>query len=71
VVLEINKKISASVQLVVRRPPYISDNSTRSLVVKEGQLVELECYAGGFPKPRISWRRANNKILPIGGSIYR
>ncbi|XP_022161313.1 lachesin-like [Myzus persicae] len=71
VVLEINKKISASVELVVRRRPFISDNSTRSLVVKEGQLVELECYAGGFPSPRISWRRANNAILPIGGSMYR
>lgn len=33
--------------------------------------VQLECYAGGYPPPRISWRRENNAILPTGGSIYR
>lgn len=33
--------------------------------------VEMECYAGGYPPPRISWRRENNAILPTGGSIYR
>lgn len=31
----------------------------------------MECYAGGFPTPKISWRRENNAILPTGGSIYR
>lgn len=31
----------------------------------------MECYAGGYPLPRISWRRENNAILPTGGSIYR
>lgn len=31
----------------------------------------MECYAGGYPPPRISWRRENNAILPTGGSIYR
>lgn len=66
-----NNKISAEVDLQVRRPPVISDNSTRSLVVSEGQSVRLECYAGGYPLPRISWRRENNAILPTGGSIYR
>lgn len=69
--LGLNNKISAEVELEVRRPPIISDNSTRSLVVNEGQPVVLECYAGGFPLPRVSWRRENNAILPTGGSIYR
>lgn len=71
VIIGINNKISAEVDLQVRRPPVISDNSTRSLVVSEGQPVQLECYAGGHPSPRISWRRENNAILPTGGSIYR
>lgn len=31
----------------------------------------MECYAGGFPPSRISWRRENNAVLPTGGSIYR
>lgn len=69
--LGLNNKISAEVELEVRRPPIISDNSTRSLVVNEGQAVKLECYAGGFPVPRVLWRRENNAILPTGGSIYR
>lgn len=58
-------------ELQVRRPPIISDNSTRSIVVSEGQTVLLECYAGGYPRPKISWRRENNAILPTGGSIFR
>jgi len=71
VLISLNNRISAEVDLQVRRPPIISDNSTRSLVVSEGQGVKLECYAGGYPPPRISWRRENNAILPTGGSIYR
>ncbi|XP_076754737.1 septate junction protein lachesin isoform X2 [Xylocopa sonorina] len=71
ILISVNNYVSANVELQVRRPPVISDNSTRSLVVTEGQPVQLECYAGGFPTPRISWRRENNAILPTGGSIYR
>ncbi|XP_063973121.1 lachesin [Diachasmimorpha longicaudata] len=62
---------SAQVELQVRRPPYISDNSTRAIVVSENEPVELYCYAGGFPTPRISWIRENRAVLPTGGSIYR
>ncbi|CAB3257431.1 unnamed protein product [Arctia plantaginis] len=71
VLLSISNKITAEVQLQVRRPPIISDNSTRSLVASEGESVQMDCYAGGFPSPKISWRRENNAILPTGGSIYR
>lgn len=69
--LGMNDKIFAEVELQVRQAPRISDNSTRSLVVIEGRPVNLECYAGGFPRPKISWRRFKNPILPIGGWIYR
>ncbi|CAK9798240.1 LAC [Anthophora plagiata] len=71
IVISLNNYVSANVELQVRRPPIISDNSTRALVVTEGQPVQLDCYASGFPTPRISWRRENNAILPTGGSIYR
>ncbi|KAF7280562.1 septate junction protein lachesin [Rhynchophorus ferrugineus] len=63
--------VSAEVEVQVRRDPFISDNSTRSVVVSEGEAVQMECYAGGFPQPGISWRRENNAILPTGGSIYK
>nr|XP_021206740.1 lachesin isoform X2 [Bombyx mori] len=71
VLMSISNKIAAEVELQVRRPPIISDNSTRSIVASEGESVQMECYAGGFPPPKISWRRENNAILPTGGSIYR
>ena len=71
VVLSLNNVVTAKVELQVRKPPFISDNSTRSEVVVEGTEVQLECYAGGFPTPKITWRRENNALLPTGGSIYR
>lgn len=71
VVINLNNKITADVSLLVRIPPVIADNSTRSVVASEGQEVKLQCYASGFPFPRIYWRRENNAILPTGGSIYR
>jgi len=69
--LGLNNQLSAEVELVVRRPPVISDNSTRSLILSEGETAELKCYAGGFPSPKMSWRRENHDILPTGGSLYR
>lgn len=71
VIIALNNKIMAEVELYVRRPPVISDNSTRSRIVSEGQEVTLECYAGGYPVPKVSWRRENSAILPTGGSVYR
>ncbi|XP_008550693.1 lachesin [Microplitis demolitor] len=71
VLISLNNRIRAGVELQVRRAPFISDNSTRAVVVSEGEPVQLECYAGGFPTPRIYWRRENNAILPTGGSVYR
>ena len=36
------------------------------VVKSEGESARLECYAEGFPRPRISWRRENNALLPTG-----
>ncbi|CAL8130911.1 unnamed protein product [Orchesella dallaii] len=71
ILIGVNNRVTAEIDVRVRIPPVISDNSTRSLVVSEGDEVTLECYASGFPTPKISWRRENNDILPTGGSIYR
>ncbi|CAG9794549.1 unnamed protein product [Diatraea saccharalis] len=71
VLISITNKITAEVELQVRRPPIISDNSTRSIVASEGESAQMECYSDGFPPPKITWRRENNAILPTGGSIYR
>lgn len=66
VILSVTNKITADVILAVRRPPVIADNSTQSLVASEGKSVQMECYAGGYPHPTITWRRENNAILPTG-----
>ncbi|XP_071447640.1 lachesin-like isoform X2 [Hetaerina americana] len=71
VLLSVNDGITANVDLLVRRPPTIAANSTSSLVVGEGDDVQLECYAFGYPYPRISWRRENNAVLSTGASIFR
>ncbi|CAL8080651.1 unnamed protein product [Orchesella dallaii] len=71
ILIGVSNRVTAEIDVLVRMPPVISDNSTRSLVVSEGQGITLECYASGFPLPRISWRRENDAILPTGGSIYR
>lgn len=66
VVLSVNNKISADTELSVRRPPVITDNSTQAIVTSEGYPVRLDCFAEGFPTPRVYWRRENNAILPSG-----
>jgi len=71
VLISQTNRVTASVHVLVRRPPYILDNSTRTEVVNAGDPVKLECYAGGVPTPSISWRRENNALLPTGGSIFK
>lgn len=69
--LNLMTSINAKVELKVRRPPIISDNSSQSVIVNEKDPVYLECYASGYPTPRISWRRENNAVLPTGNSVHR
>ncbi|KAJ8669092.1 hypothetical protein QAD02_000351 [Eretmocerus hayati] len=59
------------VELKIRRPPIIYDNSTLSEVVFEGQRVNLRCYAHGYPEPEIWWRRPDNGILPTGRPFHK
>lgn len=71
IIVGINNKVAESTNLIVSEPPIINDNSTRSVVVNELEAARLECTAMGAPRPKISWRRADNAILPTGGLIYK
>ncbi|CAI6373929.1 unnamed protein product [Macrosiphum euphorbiae] len=71
IVIGLHNIISAEVELKVRGPPMIHENSTASMVVMEGQQVTLECYARGYPSPRIYWKRENNGILLASRSIFK
>lgn len=57
-----SNKETAETLVIVRIPPIISDNSTRSVITTIGTTVELFCYASGYPMPAISWRREKNKL---------
>ncbi|XP_067133824.1 lachesin-like [Centruroides vittatus] len=70
VLIGTSNKISATVWVHVRLSPVIADNSTRSIITSIGNNITLQCYAHGYPKPRISWRRENNDLLPTGGAVY-
>jgi len=58
-------RVSYYTELLVGRSPFIYDNSTKSLVVVEGQSVQLACFAGGYPTPRVFWKKPNNSILSM------
>ncbi|XP_057331546.1 lachesin-like [Microplitis mediator] len=68
--IALNNRIDAQVELQIRREPSISDNSTSNFVTTEGKTVQLECYANGFPKPTITWRR-QSMPFSTGGLIYK
>ncbi|KAJ8684440.1 hypothetical protein QAD02_020232 [Eretmocerus hayati] len=61
--------ISASVELQLRRPPVIFDNSTQQVTAAEGDDVKLHCNAAGYPVPVISWKRENNVLFFSGETV--
>lgn len=63
-------KETAQVELVIRRPPIISDNiEINPSPAPEGQSAVLKCTAEGYPHPIIRWSRDNDAVLPAGGQI--
>ncbi|XP_058803684.1 lachesin-like [Phymastichus coffea] len=71
IIISVSEVVSANVELQIRRPPTISQNTTQSVNVTEGWPFELHCYADGFPVPRISWKRDDDLLLSTGGVIFR
>ena len=55
-------KVTKYVNLKVSQPPVILDNSTRSVVVQEGQEAELLCDAAGAPKPQVRKSRLSKIV---------
>lgn len=70
--LDLTNKVSQTVEVQVRSPPRIIDSaSTLQVQVKEGDLVQMKCAADGYPRPDITWSRANDNILPMGGKTLK
>ena len=50
--------------LVAVPPTIIPGRTTHVQTVKESANVTLKCDADGYPKPNITWVRANGRPLP-------
>ena len=49
-------------------PPSIVDGrSSKDLVVREKERVNLTCEASGYPEPQILWRREDGKPIMASG----
>ncbi|KAI9577276.1 protein amalgam [Glossina fuscipes] len=71
VILAATEKITKTLNLAVKHPAIISQERTpKSMVVTEGESLEITCYADGFPQPTLSWERAHNAIMPAGGQMH-
>ncbi|XKL67756.1 hypothetical protein PGB90_003247 [Kerria lacca] len=71
ILISTTSSVSKEVTLEINNAPIIYDNFPSNVVVVENNSIDLECYAKGFPKPQISWRRENSALLPSGGIFYR
>jgi len=70
VIVGIGNKITKQVQLRVKTPVTIHENSTSDLTVVEGQRASLDCLASGFPTPKVEWTRKDGKVLSTGKLKY-
>ncbi|XP_074653320.1 protein amalgam-like [Tubulanus polymorphus] len=60
--------LTDSVRVVVGEKPIIQMSmSSTDKTTKQGDTVELSCYARGSPEPRIIWKRGGGAQLPGGG----
>jgi len=50
-----NQRIDADVPVVVQKPAYFIDPSTKTLSVTLGDSLSVECSPGGNPKPGVHW----------------
>jgi len=68
VIVSAADKVTKKLNLSIKHPPIISEEKTpRTALVTEGQNLEVNCHANGFPQPTISWSREDNAIMPAGG----
>lgn len=71
VILTATDKITKKLNVAIKHPAIISEENTpKSMLVTEGQNLEISCHADGFPQPTISWERENRAIMPAGGSSF-
>ncbi|EDV93719.1 protein amalgam [Drosophila grimshawi] len=69
VIVSATGKVTKKLNLLIKTPPVISELTPKSMLVTEGQNLEISCHASGFPAPTISWAREQNAIMPAGGHL--
>ena len=55
---------------VSKGEPIILESSTKDVEVDIGGKFDLDCKAQGYPKPNISWIRADSKALHDGSAKF-
>ncbi|RNA03685.1 lachesin [Brachionus plicatilis] len=63
------EEVSLTRYLDVHSEPIILESSTKDVEVDIGESFNLDCMAQGYPKPNISWIRADSK--PLQGGIAK
>jgi hypothetical protein len=48
----------------------ILESSSKDNIINLGEGVDMMCKAQGYPKPKISWIRADGKPLPDGSVVH-
>lgn len=71
VVTSETSRVTADTFISVKIPPLITDDSSRGITAGTGDSFTLTCNATGSPKPKLSWRRENNDLLPTGGTVAK
>ncbi|CAL4114192.1 unnamed protein product [Meganyctiphanes norvegica] len=61
----------ASVPGIIEKPPYFIDTSVKTLTVKEGDALSIDCRPGGTPNPRVEWKRQEDVLPYYGGKVYK
>ena len=66
VVTDVKNIITADVDVKVKVPPVMKENTEPLVSAEVDKEAELFCEAEGFPNPKITWKRQDGTLLPNG-----
>ncbi len=66
VVADTKNVITADVDLRIKVPPVMKNDTDPEVQAAVGEDAELTCSADGFPSPQITWTREDGTLLPNG-----
>jgi len=61
----------ADVPGIIEKPPYFTNTDVKTLTVKEGDALSIDCRPGGTPSPNVEWERLDDVLPYYGGKYYK